>query len=215
MDLDKEKQLVEKALNDRMAFGVLFDHYYPVILSYAVKRTADAAAAQDITAETFLKAMTNLQKFKWRGLPLSNWLYKIATNEIRMYYRRGKYHPLSLDVLFEDGLEFADEREFTEEIIDAQDRLERQADYRRARAALVTLPLKYQEVIMLRFVERKKISDIALILGKKEGTVKSILSRGLQRLRNVLLERQTQPNAAADIRVTEGQLLISPEAYEK
>jgi RNA polymerase sigma factor (sigma-70 family) len=56
------------------------------------------------------------------------------------------------------------------------------------------LPAAYQDVLLLRFVEHKKISEIAQILDKKEGTVKSLLSRGLARLRKEMSKKPLQPN---------------------
>jgi len=155
--------------------------------------------------------MTNIHKFKWKGISISNWFYKIALNEIRMYQRKNKYQPASLEALFEDGFEVADEYEFTQELIDAQDALNRQAQYIQARAVLLKLPLKYQEVITLRFAEEKKISDIAQILDKKEGTVKSLLSRALTKLRKELEQSAVQPNAGTGIIPS----AIGQEAYEE
>lgn len=215
MELNKEKLIVEQAQGDITHFGVLFDQYYPVILNYAARRTGDSAIAQDITAETFYKAMTNLHKFKWQGVSISNWFYRIATNEIRMFYRRSKYQPVSLDALFDGGLEVADKRSFTQEIMDAQDAMERHQEFMQAQAAIARLPIKYQEVIMLRFTEKKKLSEIAVILGKKEGTVKSLLSRGLSKLKRELQQRQMQPNKTSSIIASGGQTLITTqEAYE-
>ena len=215
LDLQTEKLLIEEAKRDQTYFGQLFDVYYPAILNYTVKRTGDVAVAQDITAETFYKAMVNLGKFKWQGVSISSWLYKIATNEIRMYYRRTKYQPASLDVLFANGFEVADEHEFTQEIIDAQDAVERSLAFKQAQQMLKALPIKYQEVITLRFAEKKKISEIALILGKKDGTVKSLLSRGLDKLRTAIEQAETQRFQKPDIIASEGHILMTQEAYEE
>jgi len=216
MDLEKEKDLVELAKEDNHYFGLLFDKYYPAIFNYCLKRTSDPTLAQDITAETFYKALVNIHKFKWRGISISSWFYKIATNEIRVYFRKGKYKPESLDVLFERGLEVADQNHFTQEIIAAELKLERHKDYLAAKDMLAELPIKYQEVIYLRFGEDKKISEIATILGKKQGTVKSLLSRGLSRLRQEVNQPKTQPSAAMGIVTTEGPaILVKPmEQYE-
>jgi RNA polymerase sigma-70 factor, ECF subfamily len=217
LNLNKEKLVIEAAQRERAYFSELFDEYYPAILNYSIKRTGDVAVAQDITSETFFKALVNIDKFKWRGISISNWFYKIANNEIRMLYRKNKYQPASLDALFAQGLEIADQHEFTQEIIAAQDEAERNIQYINARSALAKLPLKYQEIITLRFAEKKKLSEIALILDKKEGTVKSLLSRGLAKLRKQLDvdATETQPNCAPSIIASEGHILISREAYEE
>jgi RNA polymerase sigma-70 factor (ECF subfamily) len=215
LDLATEKQLIEQAKHNRQQFGVLFDAYYPAIAQYALRRTGDAAAAQDITAETFYKAMIAIPKFRWQGVSISNWLYKIATNEIRMYFRRSTYQPASLDALFADGFEVADEYDFTQEIVAAQDAVDRGLEFARAQAILATLPTKYQEVIMLRFGEKKKLREIALILHKRPGTVKSLLSRGLSKLKLELEQQAMQPNPDERIVPSEGHVLLtSQEAYE-
>ena len=59
-------------------------------------------------------------------------------------------------------------------------------DYNRIRQNLLKLDLKYQEVIALRYFEQKTNTEISIILGKNEGTIKSLLSRGLEKLRNML-----------------------------
>jgi RNA polymerase sigma-70 factor (ECF subfamily) len=211
MDLNKEKELIEQAQEDTRYFAVLFDRYYPAIFNYTLKRTGNPELAQDITAETFFKALTSIHKFKWQGVSISSWFYKIATNEIRMYYRKKKYMPQSLDVLFEKGLEMADEHDFRQEIIAAQELVERHQEFMRVQALLANLPLKYQEVIALRFTEKKKISEIALITGKKEGTVKSLLSRGLAQLRKQMEQAQMQPSGQIGIVASEGRtILIKP-----
>jgi|GEM_PF-5192842 len=79
------------------------------------------------------------------------------------------------------------------------------------------MPLKYQEVLFLRFSEKRKLSEIALILDKKEGTVKSLLSRGLAKLRKALNQAETQPSAGSDIITIEGRRILNNplEQYEE
>lgn len=180
----EEAKLIEAARKDPDAFGILFDKYYKPILNYTLRRVADVAVAQDLTSETFVKAYTKLWQFRFRGVGFSAWLYRIATNEIRMYYR-GK-RPLSLDQLMEStGFDLRDELNLTEELMNAETHVERHQEFLKVQRVLQTLPLHYQEVIALRFFEEKSLKEIAEILGKREGTVKSLLSRGLEKLRVV------------------------------
>jgi len=60
MDLEEEKQLIEEARRDPLAFGKLYDIYYPKISNYLLHRLPRADVAQDITSEVFFKAMTKL-----------------------------------------------------------------------------------------------------------------------------------------------------------
>jgi len=195
MDLNQEKILVDLAKKNPEAFGILFDEYYPKILGYSIKRTGDIHLAEDITAETFCKAQRKLWQFKWQGVPFSAWLYRIATNEINYYFRTKKrLNSISLEALTADGnIQFADQYNLVEELQKAEDEIARHKMFLRIKSEIDKLPIKYQEVIALRFFENKTIPEISQILDKKEGTIKSLLSRGIERLR-VITEEQMQPS---------------------
>jgi len=187
MSPEKEAQLIEQCRTDPAAFGEVFDHWYKPIFGYIMRRTADYDLSKDVAAETFLKAFLKIGGFRWRGISLSAWLYRIATNELNMYYRSSKYKPASLQQLLENpGMEELlhsgadDERDIMERELKAHE------DYNLIRKNLLKLDLKYQEVIALRYFEQKTNVEISLILNKNEGTVKSLLSRGLEKLRNML-----------------------------
>jgi RNA polymerase sigma-70 factor (ECF subfamily) len=187
MTEDEEAQLVQKCHRDPTAFGEVFDLWYNPIFGYVMRRTGNYDLARDIAAETFLKAFLKIGSFKWRGISLSAWLYRIATNELNMYYRSSKYKPASLQALLENPQM---ERLLHQPADEERDMLEKElkahSDYNLIRAKLPELDIKYQEVIALRYFEQKTNSEISLILNKNEGTVKSLLSRGLEKLRNLL-----------------------------
>jgi RNA polymerase sigma-70 factor (ECF subfamily) len=209
MDIQTERRLIEQAKTDPRAFGELFDAYYPKILGYAIRRSGDVSTAEDIVANTFVKALKALPRFRWQGVSPEAWLFAIANNELRMHFRKYK-HLVSLDMLFEEsGFELEDEYDLAAEVQEAQERLERHALFVRAQALILTLPLKYQEVLVLRFGEHKKVAEIAQITGKREGTVKSLISRGLAQLGAKLAVQQatakTQRSASPRIVVDGGQ----------
>lgn len=204
MDLEVEKSLVSKAKKDPQAFGRLFDFYYPKIYGYILKRTANVALAEDITSETFFKALKKLDTFKWRGVPFSAWLYKIAINETNSYFRKNKINLISLEhALEEQGLEVPDLNTPEIEVIALQEELERKEIYILLQKNILKLSVKYQEVLTLRYFDDKKISEIAEILGKKEGTVKSLLSRGHEKLRSNLDLSKMQPISTSGVIATE------------
>ena len=86
MNLEQEKDLIERAKYSSEAFGELYDMYYDRIFGYALRRSADIDSAKDITSEVFFKALKNIGKFKWQGVPFSHWLYRIANREIIDHY---------------------------------------------------------------------------------------------------------------------------------
>ncbi|MDZ4221245.1 MAG: sigma-70 family RNA polymerase sigma factor [Patescibacteria group bacterium] len=207
MDKSQEKQLIKQAQKDPQAFGAIFDEYYEPIFGYILKRTGNVHVAQDIASETFFKALDRLWQFKWRGLSISSWLYRIATNEISQYFRKNKKAHYSIEALLEQaGIELADERDLMEEILAQEQELERAHQWRKAAALISSLPEKYQEVLSLRYFEDKKISEIAAILGKREGTVKSLLSRG-----TAMLRMRMQPNQGGRVVDAEGAISPAPK----
>lgn len=194
MPIHDIQHLVADAQLRPAAFGVIFDRYYVKIMRYCTQRTGSVMLAEDITSETFIKAYHNIANFKGGDENLSAWLYKIATNEIRMHYRARKNHHFSLEELCEDGFEIAGATDVHEEAVAAESKCKAHEDFTYAIGLITGLPMKYQEVIVLRYIQNKKISDIAVITGRKEGTVKSLLSRGLKKLR-----LQMQPNNSRSI----------------
>ncbi|MDP2929988.1 MAG: RNA polymerase sigma factor [bacterium] len=178
MTLREEKELVRKAKKDSEAFGRLYDEHYRKIFGYVLRRTGNIETTQDIVSETFLKALKNLWKFKWQNVPFSSWLYRIASNEIVNFYRHKK-PAVSLASIAEPVFE----KDILEGISLAQERLKEHQDFLEIRKQIGLLPEKYQQVLALRFFESKQIKEIAEILGKREGTIKSLVHRGLKRLK--------------------------------
>lgn len=194
MDQSTEKALIESAKINPEAFGRIFDFYYPKIFSYALKRTGQVDIAQDITSEVFLHALDKLWQFEWKkDARFSSWLYRIATNEIVSFFRKQRKIPFSLQSLMdEDGFDVADKRSLFDEIITAQQHLEFLTDYATAAKLLQKLPFKYQEVITLKYFEHKTNKEISEILEKREGTIKSLLSRGLKKLQYLLVDSKNE-----------------------
>ena len=174
-----EKKLIERAKRNSEAFGELYDKYYSQIFGYTLKRVANLEIARDITSETFLRALKNLWQFRWQNVPFSCWLYRLANNEIANYFRKHKGGLVSLEKIPEP-MSNSDPHE---EFIEAEEELKKHKDFLRAQEKISKLDFKYQEVITLRFFEKKQIKEIAKSLGKSEGTIKSLLHRGLKKLR--------------------------------
>lgn len=188
-----DQDLIALIHRDKTQFGLLFDDYYAPIKKYVLRRVGDYHAANDIVSETFLKAFLAIDRFTWQGVPLKAWLYRIATNEAGMFLRRrARYVPENLHRLEEFNdvriLRFAEDERRAWELEEA-----RHAQFRQAREAIDQLPRDYADVLALRFFEQLSPAEIALILGKPEGTVKSLCSRGLEKVRTIM--QRTQPNA--------------------
>jgi len=177
--LAEDQVLVAATRQDTEAAGRLYDKYYSEILGYIYHCTLNRTVTEDLTANVFLAAFAHLGRHRWTQIPFRAWLYRIATNEVRMHYRRQKYgmtagrrarHGTS-----EDTAPSADTSPAATE------------EYRFVHQALLQLRLKYRTVIILRYFEDKTMAEISEITGRKEGTIKSQLHRGLAQLQEILM----------------------------
>ena len=188
MNQEEEKLLINEAKTSNESFVKLYDYYYPKILGYSFRRTLDLNLSKDITSETFLKAFTGIGKYQWKGIPFSSWLFRIASNEMNMLDRKKKYKPDSLTALKERGVfDIVDKASLDEEKNELEKQLQQSNDFINVQQKLLLLPVKYQEVIALKYFEEKSIKEIVEILEIKEGTIKSLLSRGIEKLKNLVL----------------------------
>ncbi|HEV2481328.1 MAG TPA: RNA polymerase sigma factor [Puia sp.] len=188
-----EKELIRLAKTNPRVFGELYDAHYPRVFGYIYRITGDHALAGDIAAETFLKAFVRIGTFHWRGISISSWFFRIAVNELNQYFRKKNYSPERLsdlqgldDANGLDGVDWPNRHALRHESNEITRRIDEQQEFEHIRRVLGTLPAKYRQVIALRFFEELSIRDISEILGKKEGTVKSLLSRGLAKLKTKL-----------------------------
>jgi RNA polymerase sigma-70 factor (ECF subfamily) len=179
--VEEDRKLVAAVKLDTARFRGIFDKYYHPIFSYALRRTLDIDTAADIAATTFARAYTAINRFEWRGIALSSWLFRIATHELAAYARKRK---LRFEVRLVDAPAAAcvaasleDDRSAIEAELLAHRR------FLWLQATLRRLPERYQSVLALRYFEGKGLREIAEILNRPEGTVKSLLSRGTARLR--------------------------------
>ena len=162
---EDERLLVEQAKTDPLAFGRLFDTYYERILGYIVNRTADVYVAQELTSNVFYNAMKNLGKFRWRRVPFSAWLYRIATNEVNGHYRR-QARSRTIDIDDAPERHLVDPDAGTDnEVIEAQSAVAEKKLFLELHSAISELDSKYQDVIALHYFEAKSLEEIGVILG--------------------------------------------------
>lgn len=179
-----EEKLLQEIAVDPQKFAEVYDAFYKNIFGYVYRRTTNYDATKDITAETFLKAFTGIGKFQWRSISILHWLYRIATNETHKYFNSRKYLPESIHRIQEEyGFDITDSSNAETERILLEEELQRHQDFVKINVLITKLDIKYQEVLALRFYEQRSIEEIAIILGKKTGTVKSLLSRGVDKLK--------------------------------
>lgn len=182
MNLSEDKALVENVKHHPEAFSLIYERYFSRVFGYVLKRTLDYQLARDICSEVFLKAFLSIQKFKWKGTPLLVWLYAIAQNEIRLYFRKKAYRP---EILSEYAGHWskATTPSAEAERISLENNIMRSEKVRSVIAQLNQLKDIQRECVALFYLENFTYTEIAQILKLKVGTVKSHVSRGIHQLK--------------------------------
>ena len=181
----------------------VYDEFYTRIFRYVLHRVGDVEAARDITAEVFLKMVRHRLRFRFTNAPVSAWLFRIAGNEISSFYRKERGRSVRLEERAHDGgLPESLRGDLDAELSAAQEAVDRRSSFFRVCGRIRKLPEKYQEVIVLHYLEEQTVPQIARLLGKKEGTVKSLISRGIAKLK-VAEERALRGQAKGGILVEE------------
>ena len=177
-----EIELLNRIRNNPEDLSELFKLYYKPIFGYILRRTGDFDDTADIAANTFYNAFIHINNFSYKGISVKVWLYRIATNEVNLYFRNKQ----KINSLFE-RIDLVDKDIFNIYLygdkIELEMELQKHDQFLAVLEGLKTLPVKYQEVISLRYFEGKDNKEIIEILNINEGTLKSQLSRGLEKLR--------------------------------
>ena len=160
---------------DEQAISTLYEMHADAIYRYVLYRTPSPADAEDLTAEVFLRMVEALPRYKMTGVPFEAWLYRIAAARIADFYRRSKNRPkLALDETVQDHLPLP------------EDQMQQSEEVEMLRSVLSQLSDEQQNILILRFVERKSHREVASILGKSEGTIRAAQHRALIRLATLL-----------------------------
>lgn len=184
--VDEDQMLVAAAREDTEAAARLYDKYYGLILAYVYHCTLESEAAEDLTSNVFLAVFRHLDRYQWRQVPFRAWLYRIATNEVRTYYRRQRRARLFCRQCQESPL--PEETNGTTAATPAGVVGPATAEeYRLLHRALRQLRPKYRTALILRYFEDRSIAEIATITGQREGTIRSQLHRGLAQLQEILV----------------------------
>jgi RNA polymerase sigma-70 factor (ECF subfamily) len=183
LEPDEEARLIEAAQRgDQAAFAEIVRHFQRAVYRVAYALTRNAADADDLSQETFVRAYQALGRFRV-GEPLYPWLARIAVNQSYSLHRRRKRRPeAALEPLLEAGKQWA----VDDDPADHADRNERQSQLQEAFAELSP---EHQAMLTLRVVEGMSYDEIAHSVGVPPGTVMSRLSRARAELKARLKAR--------------------------
>jgi len=182
-----EKALVELAQQGNpAAFGEIYGRHVSLVYHYAYTLLGNKSEAEDLTAETFIRALEAIKQYRWTGRPLSSWLLTIARNLGMSQLRRRQRTKGAFRLL--PASTFGDPAEGTSgNGVDIHD----------LRQALATLSPLQREVIILRFVLALDYPQVAQVVGKSVNNVRVIQCRALQKLHEKLASAENPDLLAA------------------
>ncbi len=174
--LRKEGEWILMAKKNPADFAPLYHRYHEPVFRFVFRRMNEKEDAFDITSQVFMKALSNIGKYEIKGLPFSSWLYRIAINEINMFYRQSKSsRAVSMD---DTGLQHICEEMEDENISRYHDKMMDKLAY---------LPEDEMQLIQMRFFEKMPFKDIADILSMTENNAKVKTYRTLDKLKKTIL----------------------------
>ncbi|HEX9076032.1 MAG TPA: sigma-70 family RNA polymerase sigma factor [Anaerolineae bacterium] len=177
---ESEEQLIERAKQNADAFGLLYERYVDRIYNYIYYRTGDTHEAEDLTARVFYRALGHMDHYRQRGAPFAAWLYRIAHNLVANWHRDRSRRK---DVRLDDIVAVAEKRESPEH------RAEQDEETRILLGVMGKLPAERQQLLILKFVDGMSNAEIARVMGRSEGAIKSLYHRTLIALRDDLNTR--------------------------
>ncbi|GAA2979525.1 sigma-70 family RNA polymerase sigma factor [Streptomyces lactacystinicus] len=171
-------ELVERAqAGESEAFGRLYDHYADTVYRYIYYRVGSRATAEDLTSETFLRALRRIGTFTWQGRDFGAWLVTIARNLVADHFKSSRFR---LEVTTGEMLDSNEcERSPEESVLESL-----------SNAALLDavrrLNPQQQECVTLRFLQGLSVAETARIMGKNEGAIKTLQYRAVRTLARLL-----------------------------
>lgn len=169
----EEQSKIEAAKKDPKHFRYFYERHYKEIFLFIYRRTDDEDLSADIAQQVFLKALQGIDRYVYRGIPFSAWLYRIAGNEVMQYFRdQQKFRIVSID---NEGVD-----EILEEDYGHLEMARREALF----AAIKKLNAADLEMIEMRFFEKRSFKEIGDIKGITESNAKVKVHRILERVRN-------------------------------
>jgi RNA polymerase sigma-70 factor (ECF subfamily) len=175
--LQEELSWITSAKKDPERFGPLYKKYHEQIFRYIHQRMDDQELAFDVTSQVFIKAMSNIHKYEYRGVPFSSWLYRIAKSELYQAFRDRKarrtvnVESMHLFEMIED-FEEDDSSENKKRLI----------------TCLADLNERDLQLIELRYFERRSYREIGEILEITENNAKVRAFRALERLKKLFMK---------------------------
>lgn len=175
--LQQELDWILEAKKDPERFGPLYKKYHEQIFRYIYQRIDDKDLAFDVTSQVFIKALKNLHKYEYRGVPFSSWLYRIAKSELYQAFRDRK----ARRTVVTDSMHLF-------EMIDEFEEDSNDGNKKKLLQCLTLLKEPDLQIIEMRYFERRSYKEIGEILDITENNAKVRSFRALERLKKLFLK---------------------------
>jgi RNA polymerase sigma-70 factor (ECF subfamily) len=170
--------LVRRAqAGDAEAFGEIYDHYVGTVHRYVHHRVGDRTTAEDVTSETFVRALRRIDSLSFQGRDVGAWLITIARNIVFDHVKSSRYR---LEVTT------ADMRDADTLTDGPEDAVVQQLTNETLVACIRKLGPEQQECLVLRFLHGLSVAETAQVMGKRDGAVKALQHRAVRRLAGLL-----------------------------
>jgi RNA polymerase sigma-70 factor (ECF subfamily) len=189
MHEESDSVLIAQAKEDPEAFGILYERYVDRIYEYIYYRTSNRQDAEDLTARTFYRALKHLPRYVDRGAPFSAYLHRIAHNLVANWHRD---HCGRQVISFDESATITLKHQDTAVV--AEERAEKRDKQDMVLQVIRQLSADRQQLLILKFIERMSNAEIAQVLGRTEGAVKSLYHRTLIELRGELARVSVSSN---------------------
>lgn len=173
--LPEDEVILQAVGGDSEAFTFLYERYVTRIYNYIYYRTGNSYEAEDLTSRVFHRALGHINHYSNRGVPFSAWLYRIAHNLVANWHRDNSRRN---EVPLEDQTNLPQRMEHPEHALVNNQELESMLKVIRR------LPAERQQLLILKFVEGMSNAEIATIMLRSEGAIKSLYHRTLLTLRD-------------------------------
>lgn len=175
-EIEDEQRLVEASQADPAQFEVLYNKYHETIFRYVYQRLDSKETAFDITQQVFMKALSALPKYTYKGVPFSAWLYRIAQNELNTFFKKNvKERTVNIDS--ESLCNLAEEVEDGETLDEM---------YTRLTKTISELGEPDLSLMEMRFFEHRPFKEIGQIMGMTENNAKVKIYRIIDKLKKLL-----------------------------
>lgn len=176
--LEEELDWIQRAQKDPNHFGPLYKKYHEQIFRYIYQRMDDEETAFDTTSQVFMKAMSNIHKYEFRGVPFSSWLYRIAKSELYQAFRDKKAER-TVNI---ESIQL-------NEVIDEMDESISDESRDRLFKSIAKLKETHMQLIEMRFFEKRSFKEISEILDITENNAKVKTFRAIEKLKELFINK--------------------------